>query len=132
MRRPILRKRQALNPRQEEAAAPGGISEFRAAVADVTPAAPVPRVFHSASKPPPVPIQSILDDKQVLVDSLSDGDPWAAGFETGDELCFLRPGLPPTLLKKLRRGNWVIQDELDLHGLTRIEARIRLGEFLHE
>jgi len=63
---------------------------------------------------------------------LSDHDPWSDGFETGDELCFLRPGLPQNVLKKLRRGHWVIQDELDLHGLTRVEARMAVGAFLSD
>lgn len=104
---------------------------FRSAVADVTPAPPVRRAHHVAHKPPPVPVQTLLDEKRVLSDSLSDHDPWLAGFETGEELCFLRPSLPQTILKKLRRGYWVIQDELDLHGLTKVEARLLLVEFLN-
>ena len=104
---------------------------FREAVADVTPAPPVRRALHSRAKPPPLPAQTLLDEKQALADSLSDHDPWLDGFETGEELCFLRPGLSQNILKKLRRGEWVIQDELDLHGLTRTEARVTLVEFLN-
>lgn len=33
-------------------------------------------------------------------------------------------------MRKLRRGNWVIQSQLDLHGLRTDEAREALGEFL--
>ncbi|MBA2689973.1 MAG: Smr/MutS family protein [Burkholderiales bacterium] len=104
---------------------------FRRAVADVTPAPPVRQAPHRGRKPAPIPAQTLLDQKQVLIDSLSDEDPWLAGFETGDELCFLRPGLPPNILKRLRRGHWIIQDEVDLHGLTKVEARIRMAEFLN-
>ncbi|MES2355150.1 MAG: Smr/MutS family protein [Pseudomonadota bacterium] len=106
------------------------LAVFRAAVADVIPVSPVPRVLHHRPKPPPIPIQTLRDEKQALVDSLSDHDPWADGFETGEELCFLRSGLPQNVLKKLRRGHWVIQGELDLHGLTRVEARVALAAFL--
>jgi DNA-nicking Smr family endonuclease len=121
--------------RKPDAATPAANDEalavFRAAVADVTPALPPARAVHARPKPSPLPVQTLLDEKQVLVDSVSDHDPWLAGFETGEELCFLRPGLPQSILKKLRRGEWVIQDELDLHGLTRVQARALLVEFLN-
>jgi len=107
------------------------LAAFRAAVADVIPTRSEPRMPRHAPKPPSVPIQTLLDEKQALTDSLSDHDPWADGFETGEELCFLRPGLPQNTLRKLRRGHWVIQRELDLHGLTRTEARVLLAEFLN-
>ena len=107
------------------------LTVFRDAVADVIPVVPPKRAMHARSKPPPIPAQTLLDEKQALVDSLSDHDPWLSGFETGEELCFLRPGLPQNILKKLRRGEWVIQEELDLHGLTKVEARIMLAEFLN-
>jgi DNA-nicking Smr family endonuclease len=51
-------------------------------------------------------------------------------METGEELTFLRDGLPRDTLRKLRRGHWAIQDEIDLHGLNRDEARACLCEFL--
>jgi DNA-nicking Smr family endonuclease len=52
--------------------------------------------------------------------------------EGGEPLKFLRPGHPPDLLKKLRRGHWRVQDELDLHGLNRAQAAAALGDFLDE
>lgn len=53
-------------------------------------------------------------------------------MEAGDELVYLRQGLSSELLKKLRRGHWVAQDELDLHGLNQLQARAALAEFLAE
>ncbi len=53
-------------------------------------------------------------------------------METGDELVYLKLGLSRDLLRKLRRGHWVAQDELDLHGLNQVQARLMLGEFLAE
>ena len=35
-------------------------------------------------------------------------------------------------MRQLRRGHWVIQDELDLHGLTTAQARPLLVEFLND
>ena len=59
----------------------------------------------------------------------------AAGFSApnvGGPLKFLRPGHSPDLLKKLRRGLWRAEDELDLHGLNRIQAGYALSDFLDE
>jgi DNA-nicking Smr family endonuclease len=108
------------------------IGLFREAMRDVAPARPHKRAVLSPPKPAPIPAQTQRDEQQALADSLSDHEPWLTGFETGEELCFLRPGLPQNILRKLRRGHWVIQGELDLHGLTRDEARGQLAEFLHD
>jgi len=36
------------------------------------------------------------------------------------------------VLRRLRRGHWVIQEELDLHGLTVNEAHALLSSFLNQ
>jgi len=110
---------------------PGDAELFRASVSDVTPL-PLPRkVEHDLPLPRPIPTQRLRDDREALVDSLSDHIPWDAGSETGDELSYARNGIGTQTLKKLRRGYWVVQDELDLHGLTSAEARELLVEFLN-
>ena len=43
---------------------------------------------------------------------------------------FLHPGCGPDLLRGLRRGKWIAQATLDLHGSTLDEARERLDRFL--
>jgi DNA-nicking Smr family endonuclease len=53
-------------------------------------------------------------------------------LEGGDEAQFLRPGVARQTLRDLRRGRWVIEAELDLHGGTRDAARIWLVDFLAE
>jgi DNA-nicking Smr family endonuclease len=65
----------------------------------------------------------------VLFESLNGetGDPHLAG---GDELVYHRPGLQASVLKKLRRGQYRVQAEIDLHGLTVAEAKQALREFL--
>ena len=52
--------------------------------------------------------------------------------EGGEPLKFLRPGYSPDLLKKLRRGQWRVEDELDLHGLNRAQVGYAVSEFLEE
>ena len=52
--------------------------------------------------------------------------------ESGEPLKFLRPGHSPDVLRKLRRGQWRVEDELDLHGLTRIQAGYAVSDFIDE
>jgi DNA-nicking Smr family endonuclease len=102
---------------------------FRKAVKDAKPLKHE-RVVLEPSAPPPIPRQLIRDERQALVDSLSDGYIPAEEMESGEELLYLRDGHSPTILKKLRRGNWVIQGELDLHGMIVDEARLYVASFL--
>ena len=44
---------------------------------------------------------------------------------------YLRAGMNDMTLRKLRRGQWPVQDSIDLHGCTSDEARRVLVEFLH-
>ena len=89
------------------------------------------RVTHPRPKLKPIPVQHLRDERAALADSLSDHITWEIGVETGEELVYLRNGLAQQTVKKLRRGHWVIQDELDLHGLNSIEARAQLVTFLN-
>jgi DNA-nicking Smr family endonuclease len=100
------------------------------ALAGVTPL-PQPNVAHTgAPRPRPVPAQRLRDECAALAESLRPVVDWESGLGTGEELEFLRTGLPASTLRKLRRGHWVIQDELDLHGHTVAEAREMLAGFL--
>ena len=106
---------------------------FREAVKDVAPLRRRERVEHAPERPPPVPMQRIQDDLQVLQDSLSDAPPPEMELESGDILSFLREGMSPQVLRRLRAGFWAVQGEIDLHGLRTEEARPLLVEFLdHE
>lgn len=102
---------------------------FHAAVRGVTPLAPYRRVSHR-DRPPAVPVQSLLDAQDTLTESIAGPIPWEQSMETGEELVYLREGLSRDVLRKLRRGYWAIQDEIDLHGLNRVQARALLAEFL--
>jgi DNA-nicking Smr family endonuclease len=105
---------------------------LRVSLSDVTPLPRLNKAQTGRPQPRPVPTQRLRDERAVLDDSLSDHVPWDSGFETGEELVFLRRGIPSQTLKKLRRGHWVIQDELDLHGLISPEARALLVDFLND
>ena len=102
---------------------------FREAVRDVRPIAKPNRVAPFRNLPAPVPAKR-LEDEQAVLDELAhlvfDGD----DVEFEDDAMFLRPGLPRDILRKLKRTHWVIQDTLDLHGLTGDEAVAETALFL--
>ena len=99
---------------------------------DVTPLPRLNRAHVPKVQPSPTAKQRLRNEREVLVASLSDDDPWDSGFEAGEELNFLRDGLATDTLRKLRRGHWATQNELDLHGLTVAEARPALVTFLND
>ena len=105
-------------------------SLFRQAVADAKPMPHHGKVLRKKEAPPPYPVQSHLDEREALRESLA--AEWTAEdwLDSGDEPNFLAPGLPRQVLRKLRSGTWVIQNQLDLHGLDRHEAREALADFL--
>ena len=82
--------------------------------------------------PPPVaaPRLSEADEQAALRESMEAPLSFEDRLDMGDEAVFLRAGLPRRVLTDLRRGRWVVQGEIDLHGLTRDEARAALAEFL--
>jgi len=101
-------------------------------MSDVTPLPRPVKAELDRPLPRPVPAQRLRDNREALKDSLSDHVPWDTGMETGDELTYARNGIGAQTLGKLRRGHWMTQGELDLHGLTVEEARASLVEFLHQ
>lgn len=104
---------------------------FRASIGAVRPlnrtSAPLPAV----SKPMPEARQLELDEAAVR-DELLDNvfDPGL--IEVGDEIHHLKAGQSPRLLKRLRRGHFSIQAEIDLHQMTVAVARDAVVAFLAE
>ena len=115
-------------PRQQ----PDELDLLREALEGVAPLQNQDRVVHQRQKPPPVPAQRLADEAKVLADSLSDEVQVETGLESGDEMVYLRSGLSKQVLRKLRRGQWVVQDALDLHGLRSDAARELLVDFLNQ
>ncbi|WP_394807804.1 Smr/MutS family protein [Nitrosomonas sp.] len=101
---------------------------FHAAMRDVVPLPATDKLAPSSSKVPPIPRKEKYPEQAVTEDTLSDHI--AMEIEAGDEWSYLRPGMSHQTLRRLRRGYWGIQDNLDLHGFTRDEARQELSAFL--
>ncbi len=106
------------------------INLFREAVRDVR-ARPAARMVTNKRKPAAIARFTRADQKEVLRESLLPvADP--ATLETGDELSFRRNEVAPHVLRKLRSGGFAVAAEVDLHGLTAIEARAVLRDFIAE
>ena len=103
---------------------------FRDAVGDVSPIRPHNRVEPHRARPAPIPAKRHEDERAVIEElaRLSPDD----DAELEEDASYLRPGLPRDILRKLRRTHWVIQDHLDLHGLTGDEAVAETAVFLAE
>lgn len=111
---------------------PEEIADFHAAVADATPLKKPARVAHEPPRPTPRPRQRELDEASAIVESLHGPLEIDDLLAIGDADSFLRPGLPRTVLRDLRRGRWSIQNHTDLHGLNRHEAHDEVSRFLAE
>lgn len=103
---------------------------FLDAVGPVVPLRVACRRMVRPPAPPPIPRQRLADERAVLGELLRPVSDWETRLESGEALTFLRQGLPRDVLRKLRRGHWVVQGVLDLHGHRSEEARLALGQFL--
>ncbi|MGH8747455.1 MAG: Smr/MutS family protein [Burkholderiales bacterium] len=99
-------------------------------MADVQPIAPTRRRVMRRAPPAPIPQQSRRDERAALAETLSGPVTLDDALESGEELVFLRDGLSRQVLRRLRRGHWVVEDNLDLHGMNQKEAAISVAEFL--
>ncbi len=124
---------QAQEARARAAAAEGERNLFALSVGAVTPLSQkASSSAHARPKPLPEPRQRALDEASVLVEALSDDFDVESLLDTDAALSFRRRGVGPEVTRKLRRGVWAIQAQLDLHGLRRDAAREQLSEFFHE
>lgn len=85
----------------------------------------------AAPKPPAKARFTRADQVEVLRESLLP-PPDEAALSTGDELSFRRPHISEAVLTQLRRGAYVVDGEIDLHGMTGAEAKAALRTFIAE
>ena len=111
-----------------------GEIDLEQAFADVRKLPPSTRARYAPPRPQPIARQSLADATDALTASKYGTEPapdnWEVGQEHEAEQTFLRRGLSPDILKKLRRGQWSVQGEIDLHGHRIDEAHDALSDFL--
>ncbi|MFC5435239.1 Smr/MutS family protein [Rhodanobacter umsongensis] len=103
---------------------------FREAIGEVRPLGPV-EPPPSVARPAPHPRMLEADEAAVpgeLLDTAFD----PALLEVGEELSYLRDGYPPKLLRQLKRGQFSVQDDIDLHQMNAAAAQASIVQFLAE
>ncbi len=101
---------------------------FRHAMRGVTPIKQ-DRIDPHRENKKPVPASRIKDDREVMDSLLSDHI--SEEVETGEELLFQRPGIQHNVMRKLRRGQYAIEAELDLHRRTVDQSRQLINVFIN-
>ena len=109
---------------------------FRSVVNDAVPLARAPTANVGRTLPQPNPVQRKADEQAALLASQLALYPspmsWDIGADIEDEQSYLRAGVSPDLLRKLRRGQWTINAEIDLHNHNQDEAHEALMEFMRK
>ena len=109
---------------------------FRAAVHDVKPLAHTPR---APGLEQPKPRHRVARQPRLTPEPLDTAMPLIAGTAidadlepvTSDgALAFHRAGVRTQVSRRLRRGLYPVEAELDLHGLAQTAARLQLAEFI--
>ena len=103
---------------------------FALAAGPVQPLRDRGRLLLVPEPPPPIAVQHLRDEARVLMESISDDFDVSTLLDTDDQLSFRRPGVNVDVTQRLRKGDWSIQRQLDLHGLRTEEAREALGAFI--
>jgi DNA-nicking Smr family endonuclease len=105
------------------------IRVFRDAVKGTRPLGATPRVRPNRPKPKPRARFRRLGEAEVLEESLQ-LSPIDLEVEFGEELTYRRSGIQDAVMRRLRRGYYRVESELDLHGLTVPEAKSAMRDFL--
>ena len=105
---------------------------FIRAVGRVKPISDGRRALLTREHPAPVAVHRQRDEAAALREALSDDFDASNLLDTDEHLSFRRPGIGPDVTRKLRRGDWRIQRDIDLHGLRTGAAREALGAFVRE
>ncbi len=137
-----MRKKLASNAKAQELAEQARIAAekraeaernlFTRAVGKVAPIANQERVWSPPQRLTPRPLQQDLDDEAVMHESMSDEFDISTLLDADDQLSFRRPGIGTDVTRKLRKGEWSIQGQIDLHGLRSDEARNAMGQFIRD
>ena len=78
------------------------------------------------------PRQQQRDEQAVLAEAISDEFDIGTLLDVDEQMSFRRPGIGIDVARRLRRGEWSIQRQLDLHGLRSEDARDALSHFIRE
>lgn len=106
------------------------LDEFRRAMSGTKPLRSDERVPEHKPKPKPKAKFARADEEAVMEELLDDEiDDIEHGH--GGALRFHRQHVGRRTMRKLTRGGYAVQSEIDLHGMTLAEAKPRLRDFIN-
>ncbi|MCL5798564.1 MAG: Smr/MutS family protein [Gammaproteobacteria bacterium] len=94
---------------------------------------PLPAPPEPPRAPPPKPVAHMRERerRRVMDESLHGNAARWPDTSAGEEALYARPGIQRRVLERLRRGRYVVAEEIDLHGLHAREATVALAAFLN-
>ncbi|MGV8959166.1 MAG: Smr/MutS family protein [Stenotrophomonas sp.] len=104
---------------------------FRSAIGEITPLRKMDVPAAVRPRPKPRARMAEQDERQArgeFAQLLHTSTP----LEAGDTASYRRENLPARMFQRLKRGQYSVQDELDLHGATAAQAATLLRQFLLE
>lgn len=102
---------------------------FRAAIGRVR---PLPAADQAPQRPRPPPETRMRDADERAALNESRREPGLSAAESGDAIEYRRNEVTPQTLRRLKRGEFSVQDSFDLHQLNAAIAEAALGRFLLE
>jgi len=105
---------------------------FQKAVGHIQPIQHGARVDLSPDPPKPKAQQQLLDEQSALRESMSDEFDVSTLLDTDGDLSYSQTSIGANVIKKLRKGDWSLQGQIDLHGLRSDEAREALSQFIKD
>ncbi len=107
---------------------------FRELIGEVEPVRGGPQII-PPPPPPPAERRRIIDEEEEALDVLCELVAGSGPFDVADSDEYIEgavAGLDNRILRRLRRGDYAVQAHLDLHGLTRSEAKEALVGFVDQ
>ena len=105
---------------------------FAQAVGPVARLKPDNRVAAPTTARSTTPQQRWQDDQAVLREAISDDFDVETLLETDESLSFRQANIGSDVVRKLRRGHWSLQGQIDLHGMRSDDAREALSAFIQK
>lgn len=105
---------------------------FRQAMAGVQPLQPRPEAQPGQKPYPPDETASAREEREVMreLSRLVEKTGPLPAHLSGEAIEGVAAGVDRLLLERLRRGDFSVQAHLDLHGMTRAQARLEVEKFL--
>lgn len=123
-RRFVLRERNVRDSRSDE-------EVFREAMSDVR-EIPAFRMIAPLQLPKMNPVPCRRDDTLDILNRIIKGATSMRLSDTAEYIAWVRPDIRKDIVEKLHRGEYSVQETIDLHGMTLPEAEEALTNFFRE